>query len=40
MLDKLFDKLNNLYYCKPNLLFKTMFYYYCYPSNLLIKKTI
>tara|TARA_A100001015_G_scaffold91332_1_gene101712 strand:+ start:212 stop:4660 length:4449 start_codon:yes stop_codon:yes gene_type:complete len=38
MLDKLFDKLNKLHYSKPNLLFKTMFYYYCFPSNLLIQK--
>ena len=38
LLDSTFSKIESLHYVKPNLLFKTLFYFYLSPNQLLIVK--
>ena len=40
LIEKNFEKLNNLHYCKPNELFKTLYYYYLSPKELLMQKKL
>jgi DNA-directed RNA polymerase II subunit RPB1 len=38
LIDEYYQKLNDIYYCKPNNLFKILYYYYLSPKDLLFNK--